>query len=311
MKILGTGLNGLVGSRVVELLKNKYEFENLSRSSGVDISDKNQILDRIKNSNAQVVFHLAGKANVDGCELDKSLGEEGESWKVNVEGTRNVADACSKTNKKIIYISTDFVFDGTPKSTYLASEASTLAPARSVSTGQAKEYTEDDLPNPINWYGQTKYEGEKIVKELKTPWIISRIAYPYRANFTKLDFFRTILDQLRKGESVVAITDHIFTPTFIDDIALAIDALIKDNSQGIFHVVGSQSITPFDAAVLIAREFDLGSSKITKATRVEFFNNRAPRPFQLALKNDKIIELGVRMRTFEEGLKEIKRQINL
>lgn len=309
MKILGTGLTGLVGSRIVELLKDKYEFENLSRSSGVDIADRNQVLEKIKNSDAQIVLHLAGKADVDGCEKDKILGRDGEAWKINVEGTRNVAEACQATNKKIIYVSTDFVFDGTPKSTYLASEAPAFAPAGSVSTGQAKGCTEDDLPNPINWYAQTKYEGEKIVQELKSPWIIVRIAYPYRADFTRPDFFRAILKRLQVGEEVKGITDHIFTPTYIDDIAFALDVLIGDNSVGIFHVVGSQSLTPHDAALLIAKVFDFDQKSISETTREEFFKDGASRPFQLALRNDKITKLGVRMRTFEEGLREVKSQM--
>lgn len=110
MKILGTGLNGLVGSRIVELLKDKYEFENLSLSTGVDITDRNIVLEKIKSSDAEVVLHLAAKTDVDGCELDKPLGEKGEAWKINVKGTQNIADGCLKFNKKLIYISTDFAF---------------------------------------------------------------------------------------------------------------------------------------------------------------------------------------------------------
>lgn len=287
MKILGTGLNGLVGSRIVELLSGKYEFENLSRSSGVDITNENQVLEKITNSDAQIVLHLAAKTDVDGCEKDKELGEEGEAWKINVLGTQNVANACLATNKKLIYISTDFVFDG-----------------------EKEVYYEEDIPDPINWYAQTKYEGEKIVQNLKTPWVIARIAYPYRANFTKIDFFRAIKKRLQEGLPVAGVTDHIFTPTFIDDIAFVIDALIKNTSQGIFHAVGSQSLTPYDAALLIAKTFDLDQNLISKTTREEFFKDRAQRPFQLALKNDKITESGVRMKTFEEGLREVKKQIS-
>jgi dTDP-4-dehydrorhamnose reductase len=287
IKISGTGLTGLVGSRVVELLKNKYEFENLSRSSGVDIADNNQVLEKIQNSNAQVVLHLAAKTDVDGCEKDKVFKKDGEAWKINVEGTRNVADACLQANKKLVYISTDFVFDG-------------INPP-------AGGYSEENTPNPIDWYAQTKYEGERIVQQLKTPWIIVRIAYPYRANFTKLDFFRAILNRLKKGESIAAVADQIFTPTFIDDIAFALDVLLKNNSIGIFHVVGNQSLSPFDAANLIAEEFQLDKSKISKTTKAEFFSSRAPRPFQSVIKNDKINKMGVRMRTFKEGLEEIKR----
>lgn len=288
MRIIGTGLDGLVGSRIVDLLNSKHKFENLSISTGVDITNRKVVLEKIKNSNAEVVLHMAAKTNVDSCELDKVLGEKGDAWKINVTGTQNIVDACLQSDKKIIYISTDFVFDGTRKS-----------------------YFEEDMPNPLNWYAKTKYEGEKIVQNSKNPWIIIRIAYPYRVSFERLDFVRAILKRLQEGLPVAGVIDHIFTPTYIDDIALAIDSLIENSSEGIYHVVGSQSLTPYDASLLIAKEFDLGTSLISQTTRSEFFNNRAPRPFQLALKNDKIEKLGVRMRTFEEGLREIRDQINL
>lgn len=288
MKILGTGLTGLVGSRIVELLKD-HKFENISRSAGVDITDKSSILKSVKSSDAQIFLHLAAKTDVDRCERDKGLGKEGEAWKINVEGTRNVADACLQTNKKLIYISTDFVFDG-------------INPP-------IGGYSEEDTPNPINWYAKTKYEGEKIVQALKTSWIIARIAYPYRANFPKLDFFRAILKRLQEGNQIAGVTDQIFTPTFIDDVAFAIDMFIKSNSIGRFHVVGNQSLSPYDAAILIADMFKLDKSKISKTTLAEFFKGRTPRPFKLALKNDKIEKLGIKMRTFEEGLKEILKQI--
>jgi dTDP-4-dehydrorhamnose reductase len=288
MKVLGTGLNGLVGSRVVELLKDKYEFENLSRSTGVDIEDKNSVLNAVKSSDAQIVLHLASKTDVDGCERDKELGEEGEAWRINVKGTKNVVEACQEAGKKLIYFSTDFVFDGenAPKG----------------------GYTEENTPNPLNWYARTKYEGERIVNSLKTPWVIVRIAYPYRADFKKSDFFRAILNRLKTGQSVAAVTDHIFSPTFIDDIGIVIDKLIQTESQGIYHAAGGQALTPHDAAILIAKTFELDENLISKTTRKEFFKNRAPRPFQLPMRNDRIAKLGIRTRSFEEGLEEIKKQ---
>lgn len=286
MKILGTGLNGLVGSRVVDLLKDKYEFE----SSEVDVTDRLNILKKIKDSKASVVLHLAAKTNVDGCELDRSLGEKGEAWKINVEGTRNVVDACLASGKKLIYISTDFVFDGTYPSAF--------------------GYSEEDIPNPLNWYAQTKYEGEKIVQMLPFPWIIARIAYPYRANFVRKDFARTLINRLKDKESLRVVADHVMTPTFIDDIAFAINVLIENDCTGIFHVVGSQFISPYEAALKIADTFGFDKSLITKTTKEIYFKGRAPRPFCLAIKNDKIERLGIKMRTFEEGIKELKAQMS-
>lgn len=288
MKILGTGLNGLVGSRIVELLGSSYTFENISRSSGVDITNKEQVSYVIQNSDADVVLHLAAKTDVDGCEKDKEMGVEGEAWRINVTGTKYIADACRASNKKLIYISTDFVFDGedTPEG----------------------GYTETDKPHPINWYAETKYQGEKIVQATTETSVIARLAYPYRANFTKLDFVRAIRARLENKQEVQGITDHIFTPTFIDDVAYALDSIITNSMSGIIHVVGSSSLTPFDAARMIAEHYNLDGSLVIPTTRAVFFENRAKRPFRLIIKNDKIQQVGVRMKTFEEGLGALEHQ---
>src|SRR5258708_623134 len=283
MKILGTGLSGLVGSRIVELLKDKYEFD----SSTEDITDKNAIQNRIRNSDASLVLHLAAKADVDGCEEDKELGQEGDAWKINVVGTQNIAEVCSQANKKLIYISTDFVFDGESK----------------------EGNSEEDTPNPINWYGKTKYEGEKAIQASTFDFLIARIAYPYRVNFPlKKDFARGLIERLKNGQPLSMITNHVMTPTFVDDIANALNLLVEKKEKGVFHVVGSQQISPYDAAILICDVLGLDKSKISKTTREEFFKGRASRGFNLYLKNDKIRKLGINMRTFEEGLKEIINQ---
>ena len=112
-------------------------------------------------------------------------------------------------------------------------------------------------------------------------------------------------------QPIIAVSDRIMTPTFIDDIAKALDVLMKNEALGIFHVVGSQYISPFDTALSIADTFGFDKSLVQKTTREEYFRNRAPRPFYLALKNDKIQKLGLKMKTFEEGILEIKKQLNL
>ncbi|MCL4353076.1 NAD(P)-dependent oxidoreductase [Patescibacteria group bacterium] len=302
MKIFGTGLKGMVGSRITELLGKEHQFE----ISDVDITDRDAIIKKISESKASTILHLAAKIDVDSCEKDEEADREkyfiknipiyqyiysksGKSaWEVNVIGTKNVTDACRETNKKLIYISTDFVFDG----------------ANLPEGG----YTEKSTPNPINWYAATKYEAEKIVRSSGLSCIIARIAYPYRADFKRGDFARKILSLLRAGERVVAVGDQIITPTFIDDIAKALDVLIKNNARGIYHLTGSQFVDPYGAAVNIAKTFDLDSSLILKTTLEEYFKNRAPRPFNLSMNNSKIQNLGVRMKGFSEGLAEIKRQ---
>lgn len=286
IKILGTGLTGLVGSRIVELLSDKYTFENISRATDTDITNYDSIRAKIHTSEADIILHAAAYADVDGCEEDKLLGKNGEAWRVNVLGTQNIVDIAVASGKKIIYISTDFVFDGT----------------KTV-------YNERDVPHPTNWYGQTKLEGEKIIQSSGTPFIILRIAYPYRAMFEKKrDFMRTIGARLKEGKPINVVSDQIMTPTFIDDIATALDGLIQTNAVGIYHAVGSQFITPYEAAVAIARTFGYDISLIGKTTRAQYFKNKAARGFRLALSNDKIQKLGIQMKTFQQGLWEVKKQ---
>jgi dTDP-4-dehydrorhamnose reductase len=291
-KIFGIGITGLIGSRIVEILSDQYDFQNLSLETGVNITDPATLSVIEDDQEHEIVLHLAAKADVDGCENDKLLGKEGAAWKINVEGTRNVVAACRKSGKKIIYISTDFVFEGTK--------------------AVGERYTEEDTPNPVNWYAVTKYEGEKIVQESGIPYIIVRPAYPYRTPFAeKNDLVQAILKRLQAGQQVAAVTDHIMCPTYVDDLAGSLDTLITHNATGIYHVVGSQAISPYDLALLIAKTFAFDVSLVSPTTREDFFAGRAHRPFNLALSNAKIEKLGVKMKTVEEGLRALKDQITL
>src|SRR4030042_6196951 len=229
MKIIGTGLSGLVGSRVVELLSPSYSFENLSLETGVDITQKETVDAYLDRSDSPWVFHFAAKTDVDGAEKERNLGEKGSVWLVNVGATQYIVDACRRTKKRLLYISTDFVFDG-----------------------KKDVYNEDDIPKPQGWYAVTKYEGEKRVTSLDNGLVI-RIAYPYRASDkVRPDFVNKIIARLKSGESIAAPGDKLFGPTFIDDIAHAIQVLVERNARGIYHVVGSEAISPYRAAQQIA-----------------------------------------------------------
>ena len=136
--ILATGLSGMVGTRVAEILSDNFEFEDISLATGIDITDKKSVDRVISESESKIILHLAAKTDVDSCEDDKILGEEGAAWQINVVGTENIIEAAKANGKRVIYISTDFVFNGTKDG-----------------------YQEDDKPNPVSWYGYTKYQGEE------------------------------------------------------------------------------------------------------------------------------------------------------
>lgn len=282
-RIFGIGTTGLVGSRIAELLIDSHPISHFSSSTGFDITDPSTITPLLHDTDHDVVLLMAAKADVDGCEQDKELREDGAAWKMHVVGTGHVVEACKKTDKKLVYISTDFVFDGE----HIPDEG----------------YAEADVPNPINWYGETKYQGEKIVASSGIPYLIVRIAYPFRTSFAeKKDFVRAIRDRLQSGQEVRAITDHVMAPTFIDDIAVGLKKLIEKDATGIYHVVGSEFVSPFEATMQIAMTMGYDTDLIKPVTREDFFRDRAPRPFNLSLKNDKITKLGVKMRSFSEGL---------
>lgn len=287
IKILGTGLHGLIGSQVTDLLQDQYEFANVSRSEGVDITDRQQVFTAVTQSDAAYVLHLAAKADVDGCERDKALGENGEAWRLNVLGTRHLVDACRESGKTIIYVSTDFVFNGR------------------LQPGEA--YTEQDTPSPVNWYGHTKYQAEEIVRHSGVPYLIVRPAYPYGKPYEKKkDFVQAMLGRLRNGQEIMALTDHMFTPTHIPDFASALDRLISGNViNETFHVVGSGALTPFEAAKVIADTFGFSHSLIKPVTMAEFFKDRAERPYNLSLKNDRISGLSVVMKPFSQGIHSV------
>jgi dTDP-4-dehydrorhamnose reductase len=286
MKIIGTGLSGLVGTRIIDLLSPDFLFENLSLETGVDITDVSVLKNKINQSDAQWVFHFAAKTDVDGCETDKPLGKKGTAWVINTEATKNIAEICQKTNKHLLYISTDMVFDGNKDS-----------------------YNEEDIPNPLSWYGKTKHEGEKYVQELQSLGLIIRIANPYRTRGPgKLDFVHKILDRLISHQPISAPDDQIFTPTFIDDVAKAIKFLVINNKFGIYHVVGSDSLSPFNAAKIIAQVYGQDEKNITPTKLYEYFLHKAPRPLHASLKNVKITNCGILMSNFRNGVKTVKKQ---
>ncbi len=281
MKIIGTGLSGLVGSRVLELLSDTFDFESLSLEANVDIRDKKKVFSRIFQSDGEVVLHLAAMTDVDACEREKHLATKSQAWQVNVEGTANIVEACRSSGKRLIYISTDFVFPD-----------------------REDPYSESDSPNPINFYGKTKYEGEKIVASLnRKNYLIGRISFPYRVRFEpKLDVVRAILAKLVRGEIVEAVEDQIIVPTFVDDIAQCLRMLINQRQSGIFHIVGSQAISPFDLALHIAQIFHLDTNLVKPTLLKKYYSNGAKRPYKSVLKNDKIIALGARLLPVDKGL---------
>ncbi len=275
-KIALTGASGLVGSRIIELLGNDFEFRAFS-SEEMDITDKSQVNACLRDTSFDMFLHLAAYTNV-----DKAESEKGQAYSINVDGTKNIFEVVYELNRPFIHMSTDFVFDGV-----------------------SQPFNENSPRNPISEYGRTKALSEEAVEN---DAMIVRISYPYRAEYEqRVDFVRAIRSRLENKQPVQGITDSLFTPTFIDDIVFGLQYLFNNYSPEVFHLVGSSSLSPYKGCLEIAKAFDLDTSLISQTTYDAFFEGRAKRPQQCTIVSTK--ELPVQMKSFAEGLAEVKKQL--
>ncbi|MBP6933495.1 sugar nucleotide-binding protein [Candidatus Woesebacteria bacterium] len=268
--ILGTGLNGLVGSKFVSDFSDRYLFDNLDlrdKQRPVDITQQQQVESVIAQSAAKFLIHFAAFTNVT-VAFAQSGDKNGLCYQVNVVGTKNIAQACQKFNKHLIHISTAYVFNGEKEGLY----------------------TEQDPLSPIEWYGQTKAWAEEVVQS--TPgltWTILRIDQPFRSDpFAKLDVAWKLIEGMRAGKIYPQFTDHYFGPTYIDDFAKVLDAVIRLNLTGLYHATSGEQWTDFDFARSLAQQLHIDYQ--VEAGSLAKYLETSQRPYQknTALSVDKL-----------------------
>ncbi len=203
-----TGARGMLGGDLVPVLSESCQAD------GVDIDDfdltEPGAVDAISSRRPELVMHLAAMANVDGCERDPA-----RAMLVNGQGTRNVALACRQLAIPMLYISTDFVFDGTKR----------------------EPYSEDDPPNPLGHYGRSKLAGEEAVRELLEKYYIVRISWLFGRHGK--NFVSTILDRARKFGEVRVVDDQTGSPTYAPDLSQALGLLAASGRYGTYHITNS------------------------------------------------------------------------
>jgi len=253
LKLLITGASGLYGSKLAEIAtaRNYQVYSGYSRDQPAygapiqfDVSDKNRVEEVFKKVNPEVVVHAAALTDVDKCEINKEL-----AWKINVEGTRNIAEAVKTNNAFLAYISTDYVFNG--------------------ETGQ---YMETDSVDPINHYGFTKLKAEELVKDLVDEYCIARASVIYGATpaADKVNFALWLLNKLKKNEQVKIVTDQWNSPTLNTNLAGMTLEIIERKLTGTFHLSGATRISRYGFAKQVAETFDLDSNLINPITSAEF-----------------------------------------
>lgn len=208
MRILVTGARGMLGRDLVPALVARHQVD------GVDIDDFDlttpEATPAIISRKPELVAHLAAMTNVDGCERDPE-----RAMLINGQGTRQVAQACLKLGIPMLYISTDFIFDGT----------------------KGEPYREDDKPNPLGHYGRSKLAGEEAVREIVPNYYIVRISWLFGRHGK--NFVSTILRIAQERGEVRVVDDQTGSPTYTVDLSQALARLIESRRYGIYHITNS------------------------------------------------------------------------
>lgn len=287
-KIYITGVSGLLGGNLAYVLKDNF---NVVGADIIDVNIENTIVDifnlldkklleeSIKKHNPQILIHTAAAVNVDKCEEDIEFAND-----LNNQLTQNIAEICKKQNIKLIYISTDAVFDGQ----------------------KDKLYCEDDSVNPINIYGKTKLMGENHVFQNENNIIMRTNIYGYNIQ-DKNSFGEWILYTLLKNESINLFDDIKFSPILVNELAEIIRLAIEKNISGIFHVCGTGRISKYEFGVALKEIFGINNGCINK-TNSDDFKFKAKRSKNMGMSNRKICdELKIKISTPLESIRHFKK----
>lgn len=272
--ILVTGSTGQLGSDVVkELLKRGYSTLSPNRSE-LNLCSEDNIRNYILNSNCEAIVHCAAYTQVDKAEDEKDL-----CIKINATATKHIAKCAKILDIPMIYISTDYVFDGTKDG----------------------EYTENDETNPINIYGESKLAGEKYVQEILDKYYIVRTSWVF--NINGKNFIETMLRLSKANNQLSIVNDQIGSPTYTKDLSRLLVDMLETSKYGLYHATNEGYCSWYEFANTI---FKLANINIDiKAINSNEYASRAKRPLNSKLSKDKLIEYGFKpLPHWEDALKD-------
>lgn len=255
MKLLITGGSGLLGSKIAEIALARgdevfsgyaHNMPAFGKAVQFDLLDESGIFEKIFRIKPEIIIHSAALTDVDRCEREREL-----AYKMNVKGTRIISEASKQVGSFLIYISTDYVFDGT----------------RGM-------YKEDDAPNPVSYYGLTKLLGEEFCDGCIAR---SCVIYGSRPASGKVNFVLWILNSLRSKQPIRVVTDQFITPTLNSNLAAMVLEAGKRQLDGTYHLAGASRISRYDFARTVAQMLDLDLSLILPC-RMEDMEWTAKRP---------------------------------
>ncbi len=260
MKVLITGVKGQLGSSLYHLLVKEHEVYGIDKEE-VDITNEKKIESYILSHHPEIVLHTAAYTAV-----DKAEEHQIEAYDVNVNGTKYIAKACQKIKAKMVYISTDYVFDG---------------------EGDCP-YETTSKPNPINYYGYTKFLGECEVKRYMKHFFIIRISRLFGEN--GMNFVETMLKLERNNKKIRVVCDQIGSPTYTKDLGELISKMIISNHFGIYHATNEGFCSWYDFACEIFKQCE--KSVIVEPILSKDYKTMAKRPKNSRLSKDILSNAG-------------------
>lgn len=272
MKVLVTGVRGQLGHDVArELEKRGMEAVGVDIQE-MDITDKKSVETVMNDICPDAVIHCAAYTAVDAAQDNVELCRA-----INAGGTRNIADMCRKLDSKMIYISTDYVFDGEGD----------------------RPWEPGDERAPLNVYGQTKYEGELAVEQLEKFFIV-RIAWVFGVNGN--NFIKAVLNKAKQTDTLTVVNDQYGSPTYTYDLARLLVDMVQSDKYGIYHATNEGICTWYEFACEIFRQAGL-DVKVVPVSASEY-PSKAKRPGNSRMSKDKLEENGFeRLPSWQDALK--------
>ena len=274
MKFLVTGVNGQLGHDCVEELRRRghnvigsdIQEQNRDEYLSMDITDRDAVMIAVADIKPEVIIHCAAWTAVDAAEADENRKKV---HAINVDGTRNIAEAAKSVDAKMIYISTDYVFDG---------------------QGERPWQPDDRNYAPLNVYGQSKLDGEKAVSTILDKYFIVRIAWVFGINGK--NFIKTMLNVGRTHDTVRVVNDQIGTPTYTHDLARLLVDMAETDKYGYYHATNEGGyISWYDFTKEIYRQAGMDTIVIPVTTK-EYGISVAARPFNSRLDKSKLVQAG-------------------
>jgi dTDP-4-dehydrorhamnose reductase len=278
MKVMVTGASGQLGSALLREAMQRGVIaiatditHPRNGSLQMDITEGAQVNATIRRVAPDYVIHTAALTDVDACEIEPQ-----RAWDVNAFGTKNVAEACEEHDARLIYISTDYVFDG-----------------------EEGPYSEEAPTHPINVYGESKLAGERFTLDSSAN-AVARICVLYGPD--KPNFVTWVINALRSHTPINVVTDQYNTPTYAGDCARALLRMCELGLTGVYHVSGREQLNRYAFACAIADVFEL-NKKLINETTTDTLKQRARRPMNSSLRVGKAERsLGMRLANVHEGL---------